>query len=162
MKRVKQLLSILLAALMMLSFTACGQDKPIDSNSDSTLIKLGDYELLYKDACIMTDYDGKDALVMTLDFTNNSETNASYIWTVTETVMQNDTALEFSAMYIDNDSYESLTDSQLTEIGPGKTIEIKTAFVLVDTTSEIEATFEEIFSEKKGTIKINPSELSRE
>lgn len=159
MKRVKQLLSILIAALMMLSFTACGKDKPIDSNSDSTLIKLGDYELLYKDACIMTDYDGKDAIVMTLDFTNNSETNASYIWTVTETVMQNDTALEFSTVYIDN---ESLTDSQLTEIGPGETIEIKTAFVLVDTTSEIEATFEEIFSEKKGTINIDPSELSHE
>ena len=49
--------------------TACGKDKAKDSN----LIKLGDYELLYKGACIMEDSDGNDAIVLTLDFTNNGK-----------------------------------------------------------------------------------------
>ena len=49
-------LCMLLAALMLLSsLTACGKDKEKDSN----LIQLGDYELLYKGACIMEDSDGK-------------------------------------------------------------------------------------------------------
>ena len=51
MKQTKtKLLCLLLAMPMLLSsLTACGKDKAKDSN----LIKLGDYELLYKGACIM-------------------------------------------------------------------------------------------------------------
>ena len=71
MKQTKtRLLCLLLAALMLLSsLTACGKDKAKDSN----LIKLGDYKLLYKGACIMEDSDGNDAIVLTLDFTNNGK-----------------------------------------------------------------------------------------
>ena len=74
MKQTKtKLLCLLLAALMLLSsLTACGKDKAKDSN----LIKLGDYELLYKGACIMEDSDGNYAIVLTLDFTNNGKENA--------------------------------------------------------------------------------------
>ena len=66
MKQTKtKLLCLLLAVLMLLSsLTACGKDKEKDSN----LIKLGDYELLYKGACIMEDSDGNDAIVLTLDW----------------------------------------------------------------------------------------------
>lgn len=73
MKQTKtKTLCLLLAALMLLSsLTACGKDKEKDSN----LIKLGDYELLYKGACIMEDSDGNDAIVLSLDFTNNSKEN---------------------------------------------------------------------------------------
>lgn len=71
MKQTKtKLLCLLLAMPMLLSsLTACGKDKAKDSN----LIKLGDYELLYKGACIMEDSDGNDAIVLTLDFTNNGK-----------------------------------------------------------------------------------------
>lgn len=73
MKQTKtKTLCLLLAALMLLSsLTACGKDKEKDSN----LIQLGDYELLYKGACIMEDSDGNDAIVLSLDFTNNSKEN---------------------------------------------------------------------------------------
>ena len=71
MKQTKtKTLCLLLAALMLLSsLTACGKDKEKDSN----LIKLGDYELLYKGASIMEDSDGNDAIVLTLDFTNKKK-----------------------------------------------------------------------------------------
>ena len=71
MKQTKtKLLCLLLAVLMLLSsLTACGKDKEKDSN----LIKLGDYELLYKGASIMEDSDGNDAIVLTLDFTNKKK-----------------------------------------------------------------------------------------
>ena len=80
-----KLLSLLLAVLMLFSLTACGKGKTADAN----LIKLGDYELRYKDACIMEDSDGNDAIVLTLDFTNNGKENASYLWIVNETIMKN-------------------------------------------------------------------------
>ena len=160
MKQTKtKLLCLLLAALMLLSsLTACGKDKAKDSN----LIKLGDCELLYKGACIMEDSDGNDAIVLTLDFTNNGKDNASYLWSVDETVMQNGVELGVATVFTDYDTFETVIDGQFKDVAPGTTLEVQTAFVLNDTTSEIKATFEELLGSKKGTITIDPTTLSRE
>ena len=160
MKQTKtKLLCLILTVLMLLSgLTACGKDKAKDSN----LIKLGDYELLYKSACIMEDSDGNDAIVLTLDFTNNSKENASYLWSVDETVMQNGVELEAASIITDYENLETVVSDQFTDVAPGTTLEVRTAFVLKDTTSEVKATFEEFFGSKKGTITVDPTTLSRE
>ena len=159
MKQTKiKLLCLLLAVLMLFSLTACGKEKTADSN----LIKLGDYELLYKGACIMEDSDGNDAIVLTLDFTNNGKENASYLWSVDETVMQNGVELEVANVFTDYDTFETVIEGQFTEIAPGTTLEVKTAYVLKDTAAKVEATFEQLFGKKKGTITIDPATLSRE
>ena len=142
MKQTKtKLLCLLLAVLMLLSLTACGKDKAKDSN----LIKLGDYELLYKGACIMEDSDGNDAIVLTLDFTNNGKENASYLWSVDETVMQNGVELEAATVFTDYDTFETVIEGQFTDVAPGATLEVRTAYLLQDTTSPVEATFEQFF-----------------
>ena len=160
MKQTKtKTLCLLLAALMLLSsLTACGKDKEKDSN----LIQLGDYELLYKGACIMEDSDGNDAIVLSLDFTNNSKENASYLWSVDETLMQNGTELEVATVYTDYDTFTTVIENQFEEIAPGATLEVQTAFVLNNASGEIEATFEELLGSKSGTITIDPSTLTRE
>ena len=160
MKQTKtRTLCLLLAALMLLSsLTACGKDKEKDSN----LIQLGDYELLYKGACIMEDSDGNDAIVLSLDFTNNSKENASYLWSVDETLMQNGTELEVATVYTDYDTFTTVIENQFEEIAPGATLEVQTAFVLNNASGEIEATFEELLGSKSGTITIDPSTLTRE
>ena len=160
MKQTKtKLLCLLLAALLLLSLTACGKDKEA---ADSNLIKLGDCELLYKGACIMEDSEGNDAIVLTLDFTNNGKEDASYLWSVDETVVQNGEELELASVIADYETFESVIDSQFTDVAPGATLEVQTAFVLRDTTSQIKATFEEAFGSKGGTITIDPSTLNRE
>ena len=160
MKQTKtRLLCLLFAVLMLLgSLTACGKEKEKDSN----LISLGDYELLYKGACIMEDSDGNDAIVLTLDFTNNGKENASYLWSVNETLMQNGTELEVATIFQDYDSFETVVDSQFTDVAPGRTLEVRTAYLLQDTTSPVEATFEQFFGKKSGKITIDPTTLSRE
>ena len=159
MKQTKtKLLCLLIAALMLLSLAACGKETTKDSN----LIKLGDYELLYKGACIMEDSDGNDAIVLTLDFTNNGKENASYLWSVDETVMQNGVELEVANVFTDYDTFETVIEGQFTEIAPGTTLEVKTAYVLKDAAAKVEATFEQLFGKKKGTITIDPATLSRE
>ena len=159
MKQTKtKLLCLLLAVLMLFSLTACGKEKTADSN----LIKLGDYELLYKGACIMEDSDGNDAIVLTLDFTNNGKENASYLWSIDETVMQNGVELEIANVFTDYDTFETAIEGQFTEIAPGTTLEVKTAYVLKDAAAKVEATFEQLFGKKKGTITIDPATLSRE
>ena len=159
MKQTKtKLLCLLIAALMLLSLAACGKETTKDSN----LIKLGDYELLYKGACIMEDSDGNYAIVLTLDFTNNGKEKASYLWSVDETVMQNGVELEVANVFTDYDTFETVIEGQFTEIAPGTTLEVKTAYVLKDAAAKVEATFEQLFGKKKGTITIDPATLSRE
>ena len=160
MKQTKtKLLCLLLAVLMLLSsLTACGKDKAKDSN----LIKLGDYELLYKGACIMEDSDGNDAIVLTLDFTNNGKENASYLWSVDETLMQNGVELETATVFTDYDTFETVIEGQFTDVAPGATVEVRTAYLLQDTTSPVEATFEQFLGKKSGKVTIDPATLSRE
>lgn len=154
----KKILCLIFAVLMILSFAACGKGK---TSADSNIIDLGDCELLYKSACIMDDSDGNDAIVLTLDFTNKGKENASYLWSVDETIMQNGAELEVATVFTGSD-YSTIIENQFKDVEPGATLEVKTAYVLSDTTSEITATFEEIFGGKKGTITIDPTTLGQE
>ena len=158
--RTTNILCLLLAFLMIFSLAACGKSK--GKEADNNLMKLGDYELIYKGASIMEDSDGNDAIVLTLDFTNNSKETASYLWSVSETLIQDGEDLEVAVVFTDDDSFETVIGSQFEDVEPGDTLEIKTAFVLKNTTSKVEATFEEIFGTKNGKITIDPSTLSRE
>lgn len=163
MKRTKtNILCLLLAALMLFSLTACGKGDKDDKTADSNLIKLGDYEILYKDACIMEDAYGNDALVLTLDYTNNSDETDSYLWSVTETATQNGEMLDIAIVYTDYDILAMVTDDQMEDVEPGQTMQIQSAFVLQDTISEVEVEFEQVFGTKSGKITIDPSTLSRE
>ena len=163
MKRTTtNILCLLLAALMLFSLTACGKGDKDDKTADSNLIKLGDYEILYKDACIMEDAYGNDALVLTLDYTNNSDETDSYLWSVTETATQNGEMLDIAIVYTDYDILAAVTDDQMEDVEPGQTMQIQSAFVLQDTTSEVEVEFEQVFGTKSGKITIDPSTLSRE
>ena len=52
----------------------------------------------------MEDSNGNDAVVLTLDFTNNGKENASYLWSVDETVMQNGVELEVASIITNYDT----------------------------------------------------------
>ena len=103
MKRTR-LFCVLLAAAMLLSLAACGKDDPKESNS----LQIGDYALLYKGASIMEDSDGNDALVLTLDFTNNSKDSGSYVWSISETAIQNGAELAIATVFANSDSYDKI------------------------------------------------------
>ena len=94
--------------------------------------------------------------------TNKEKENASYLWSVNETLVQNGTELEVASIITNYDALETVIDNQFKEVAPGATLEVRTAFVLMDTTSEVKATFEDLLGSKNGTITIDPSTLSRE
>lgn len=161
MKRTNtRLVSLLLSGAMLLSLAAC--NKGSGKNEDPNLMELGDYTLLYKSSCIMTDFEGVDALVMTLDFTNNSEESASYVWSVSETAIQNEESLDLATIYTNPETYDEVISNQFVDVAPGETLEVQTAFRLLDTTNPVEVTFEEFLGSKNGKITVDPSTLSRE
>ena len=145
-----KILCLLLAGLMLFSLTACGKDKNPD------LIKLGEYELHYKGACIMEDSDGNDAIVLKLDFTNNSKGKRFVPLVGLETALQNGAELEVATVYTDYNTYASTADNQFETVEPGATPEIQTAFVLNDATNKVEVSFEQIFGKKKGRSPLSP------
>ena len=157
-KNLARLLCLLLAALMLLTLTACGDKEPADPN----LIKIGDYTVLYKNAAIMTDDEGQDAIVLTLDYTNGSKEDAAFWIAVFEKAMQNGVQLDTALVYPDPNSYVSITDDKFTEVAPGTTFEVHTSFVLRDTTTPVEIKFSDLFEKKGGTITIDPTTLKRE
>lgn len=149
---------LLLAVVMALGLAACGKaEEPSDPNH----IVIGDYELQYKSACIMKDSDGKDAVVLTMDFTNNGEEPADYMWSVYEKVMQDGVELEGAIIFESEESYKTVTDSQMTEIASGKTIEVCSAYTLRDMENPVEVTFTDLLETYKGKITVNPSELGQ-
>ena len=159
MKQTKlRILSALLAVLMLLGLAACGKAEPSDPNR----IKIGSYELFYKGAKIMTDYDGNDAIVVTLDYTNNSKEANSYLWSFVETVKQNGTELTDATIFLSEDSFDTVTDSQFSEVAAGETLEVQLAYVLADLTSEVELQWEELLGAKSGKLTIDPTTLTRE
>ncbi len=159
MKQTKTRLScLLLAVLMLVSITACGKNK---TAADPNLLKIGDSTLLYKGAYITEDYDGNDALVLTLDYTNNGKSNASYLFNINESAMQNGIELEWATIFTDYDSYETLLDNQMKEVAPGATLEIGTAFVLPNTTDPVEVLFEQFIGTESSKLTIDLTTLSR-
>lgn len=159
MKR-RKLFCLLLAAVMLFSLTACGKGE--DETKDPNLLTVGEFELHYKGASIMKDREGNDALVLTLDFTNNSEETTDYFWAIYETVMQNDTELETAVVYLNEETLEAVDDSQYQNVAPGATFEVQTAYELIDTAGEVEVTFEEMEGDKNDSITIDLSSVSRE
>ena len=156
----RRLLSFLIAVVMAFGLTACGKEK--EDASDPNHMVIGDFELQYKGASIMADSDGKDAVVLTMDFTNNSEETAEYLWSVYGLAMQDGAELEAAVIFVSEKSYETVTKSQLTDIEPGKTIEVRAAYTLKDAKKPVEITFTDLMEKNKGTLTVDPTTLKRE
>lgn len=152
-----RILALLLALVMVLGLTACGKDKGSD---DPNHYELGDYVLDYKGACIMYDEYGRDALIMTFDFTNNSKESTSAGWAITSKCMQNGVQVETAYVLADADTYESITKGHWLDVASGVTHEVKNAFQLGDM-SEVSVELSELWSGKSYTITVDPSSLER-
>ena len=156
---MKKLLSAICCLTIILTLAACGKE---EAPSDPNHIVIGDYELQYKGASIMTDSEGKDAVVLTMDFTNNGKDAADYLWSIYEKAMQDGIELEGAIVYVSEDSYEMVTDSQFTEIASGKTIEVRVAYTLRDAENPVEVAFTDLLEKYKGAVTIDPTTLTRE
>lgn len=106
------------------------EETPDQSNAAA----LGDYYVEIKSASLAQDYKGNPAIVVTYAWTNNSDDTTSSMTAVSCSAFQDGAELETAI--ITDDSYDS--DSFMTEVRPGTTIDIQAAFVLPNTTSIVE------------------------
>ena len=72
-------------------------------------ITIGDYEVTVQKVVISKDYDGKDAITIVYDWTNNSKETVAPMWAVSFKVFQDGKELE-SAIIMDDESADSLAE----------------------------------------------------
>lgn len=143
-------LILILVGVMSLGLAAC-EKKQSKTPSDPNLIVLDDYEIRYKGAAVMPDVDGQSAVVLTLDFTNNGKEATSYLWAVSEKVFLDGIALDMATVQQGAKTSATVTEAQLTEIMPGKTIEVKSVYHLPDGGKKtLEAEFSQLLGKKRG------------
>ena len=104
---------------------------------------IGDYTVSILDASLTKDYEDNDAIVISYEFTNNSDEAISFMVAIGAKAYQDGVELE-TAIITGDDNYSS--EDLMKEIKPGATLTVQKAFALDNTTSPVEAEAEELFS----------------
>lgn len=163
----KRLLAAVFAAFIAASLTACGDDAEGSTTPDNGAVKqdttpsepaeppkpaepaksadsgtLGAYDVSIGDCAFGTDYEGNKMIVISYDFTNNSEETKAPDLTVYAKAFQD--GIELERAYSDDAIYNAETATK--EIRPGTTLQnCQVAFVLTST-SPVEFEISELMS----------------
>lgn len=121
---------------------SANSDDDVDENAEENIVSgntLGDYTCDVISSEICKDWEGKDAILITYSFTNNSEDAVSFDVALDASPYQNGIGLETAIL-------DDETDIVDVDIKLGVTKEVKKAYLLRDTTSDIEIEITEFFS----------------
>lgn len=110
---------------------------------------IGDFKCVVKGAKITKDWEGKDAVLITYEFTNNSDSPISFDGALDDKLYQD--GIELESAILSNDEEAKLIDT--VDLKPGITKEVKKAYSLRNKKSEIEVEIQEIFSFSDDMIK---------
>ncbi len=155
MKKLFALLLIL--ALSLCTFTGClestgDENQGVGGAGDgASTSNLGHYHVVIDSCRLAEDYEGKPVVIIKYLFTNNDDEAAAFMWTLTDEVYQDGVELEHCYLVDDSANYSS--DNQDKKIKQGVTIEVEVAYIMNDTTTDINVEVSELisFSNKKVT-----------
>lgn len=117
-----------------------------DPAHEETLVPagdLGEYHVEIKDFQLITDYEGKAAILVSYDFTNNGDEEANAMWSLSDLAYQNGVQLD-NAIVMDSSIMNS--DDKMKDLQKGATLEIKEAFLLASDTAPVEFEVSELIS----------------
>lgn len=100
---------------------------------------VGDFKCVVKGAKLCKDLTGEDAVLITYEFTNNSDSAVSFDVALDARAYQDGVGLETAILDEDTDYLD-------VDIKPGVTKEVKKAYNLRDTSTEIEIEVSELIS----------------
>lgn len=166
-KKKKKLiiLGVIIAVIIVIAVAASGSESNDDTNASSnksTTVSsvnaekketdentIGDFKCVVKGAKLTKDWEGKDAVLITYEFTNNSDSPISFDGSLEDKLYQDGIELESAILSDDNES--KLLDT--VDLKPGITKEVKKAYLLRNKKSEIEVEIQEVFSLSDDMIK---------
>lgn len=113
---------------------------------------LGKYSVEILSCRMAIDYEGKPVVIVKYSFENVSDSEAvAFIWKVSDKVYQN--GIELEDAYFLDESAEYDSEKKSAEIQKGTKIEVEVAYVLKDTTSDINVEVSRLISLDETVIK---------
>ncbi len=151
---MKKILSGILALLMAFVLIGCAappvseeEIPPPDVETDAPELsgegELGDYYVKILDIALAEDYEGKPAVIVTYNWTNNGDDAANFAFAFSAQVFQGGVECE-TAIIMDSDVYNA--DNYMKDIKPGVSLDIQLAYVLQDSQTPIEVEVSELIS----------------
>ncbi len=120
--------------------------------TEATNNTVGDYGCVIKSAKLTKNWEGKDTVLLTYEFTNNSSSPASFDVALIDHVYQDGIGLETTFLSDDD------TDLLDVEIKPGVSKDVRKAYLLRNTSTDLEVEISELisFSDEKivTTVKL--------
>lgn len=152
MKKISMLLTILLLVSFALFAIGSGEassdtDNQGNGNVESTEDKanLGKYSVKIDSCRLAEDFEGKPVVIVKYIFENvSNDTATSFMVAVQDNVYQNGVGLNEAYFLADGVEYNS--DNATKEIKKGASIEVEVAYVLNDTTTDIDVEVTEFIS----------------
>lgn len=137
-----------LFALLLLILCSCGGtgetgNQGSGSASDGST-DLGDYEIVIESCRLADDYEGKPIVIVKYKFSNNGDDPACFAWTFEDHAFQDGVGL--NECYFADDSANYSSDNQTKEIKKGASIYVEVAYILNDTTTDVEIEVSEYIS----------------
>ena len=153
---MKRVLALLLVLVMVLGLAACGKDKKIENPN---LIEIGDHQALYTGAWITKDYDGDDAIVIPLTYTNNSKETASFLWSMFYTGLQGGIEMDIATIFVSADSFETLSEGTMTDVAAGGSLDLNLTYKLKNLTDPVVIEFSDLMDKETGKLEIDVTKL---
>jgi len=168
LKKILIIVAIVVAVIVVIGIIGGGDSEPTTTdsanttgatnNTDSTTKPsntgngniLGNYTVEIKSYRLAKDYESKPVVIIKYSFTNNDNEPASFNLTFKDQVYQDGVGL--NECYVADDSANYSADNQNKEIKKGASLEVEVAYVLNDTTSDLEVEISELFSYSDKTI----------
>lgn len=170
----KKIITMLLICMLLTAIAACTDTSDNSSTADTEATQVtaekktnseltnkgtvsGKYDVEIVGARKGTDYEGKPCVIVTYNFTNNSDSNASFIGSVSAKAFQNSVECE-DAIIIDGsvDIHPSIA-----EVQQGGTITVEEAYCLKDETNVVTIQACPLFSftdEVNAQMEFNPAQ----
>lgn len=148
-----KILSIMLAVIMVCILGGCDTKKDDNPN----VLEIGNYTAEYKGYEIVKDDYDKDTIIITFDYTNNSDETDSFLWSIYYKIKQGETELEAGTI-IDPETFDSVFDTEMAEVAAGATAEVQIAYNLADSTSDVVIEAADLMGDYTDTLTININE----
>ena len=154
---MKKVLAMLLVLVMVLGLAACGDKEEKIENPN--LIKIGDYQALYTGAYITKDYDGDDAIVIPLTYTNNSKETTSFLFSMFYTALQGGIEMDIATIFVSEDSFETLGEGTMTDVASGGSYDVNLTYKLKNLTDPIVIEFSDLMDKETHKLEIDVTKL---
>lgn len=123
-------------------------DAPKPDSDGAETITIGDHTAVFKGYRLTKDDEGRDAMVLTYDYTNGGEEEQSFAWAFFYEATQDGESLP-SPWYEENG--EQMVENYEEKVQPGETLEVKIAIGLVNTSDEVTIVFSDLMDEETCT-----------